>query len=118
MRQDIAALQVELNTIASSFGCLSTQVCKLHRYIVERAGQPELVLSNLPENDVTSHLADAIGTAVAEFGDPGAAVLFVVQPNERNSYDQQVSAPLCILLGNNTSQSALGHTLYFLLSLF
>ncbi|CAK0740272.1 hypothetical protein CVIRNUC_001238 [Coccomyxa viridis] len=82
-------MQVELNTIASSFGCLSTQVCKLHRYIVERAGQPELVLSNLPENDVTSHLADAIGTAVAEFGDPGAAVLFIVQPNERNSYDQQ-----------------------------
>ncbi len=118
MRQDVAALQVELNTIASSFGCLSTQVCKLHRYIVERAGQPELVLSNLPENDVTSHLADAIGTAVAEFGDPGAAVLFIVQPNERNSYDQQVSAPLCILLVNNTPQSALGHTLYFLLSLF
>ena len=96
MRQDTAALQVELNTIASSFGCLSTQVCKLHRYIVERAGQPKLVLSNLPINDVTSHLADAIGTAAGEFGDPEAAVLFVVQPNERNSYDQQVSTLLCM----------------------
>ena len=98
LQQDIAALQVELNTIASSFGCLSTQVCKLHRYIVERAGQPDLVLSNLPENDVTSRLADAIGTAVAEFGDPEAAVLFIVQPNERNSYDQQVFTPLRMLL--------------------
>ena len=106
LRQDVAALQVELNTIASSFGCLSTQVCKLHRYIVERAGQPELVLSNLPENDVTSHLADAIGTAVAEFGDPGAAVLFIVQPNERNSYDQQVFTLLRMLLVVDTPQSA------------
>ena len=82
-------LQVELNTIASSFGCLSTQVCKMHRYIVERAGQPELDLSSLPANDVTSQIADAIGSAVHEFGQEGAAVLFIVQPNERNSYDQQ-----------------------------
>ena len=98
LQQNIAPSQVELNTIASSFGCLSTQVCKLHRYIVERAGQPDLVLSNLPENDVTSHLADAIGSAVEEFGDPEAAVLFIVQPNERNSYDQQVFTPLRMLL--------------------
>ena len=83
-------LQVELNTIASSFGCLSTQVCKMHRYIVERAGQPDLKLSNLPANDVTSQIADAIGSAVHTFECEGAAVLFVVQPDEKNSYDQQV----------------------------
>ena len=29
--------QVELNTIASSFGCLSTLVGRLHRYVKERA---------------------------------------------------------------------------------
>ena len=111
MRQKVSALQVELNTIASSFGCLSTQVCKLHRYIVERAGQPDLALSNLPENDVTSHLADAIGAAVTEFGDPEAAVLFIVQPNERNSYDQQVSALLCIPLVIDTLEPAPNLTL-------
>lgn len=86
-------LQVELNTIASSFGCLSTQVCRLHRYIVERAGQPDLQLGNLPANDVTSQIADAIGTAAAEFGVADAAILFVVQPDEKNSYDQQVIVP-------------------------
>ncbi len=83
-------LQVELNTIASSFGCLSTQVCKMHRYIVERAGQPNLDVSNLPANDVTSQIADAIGSAVHAYGCDGAAVLFIVQPDEKNSYDQQV----------------------------
>ncbi|CAL5223694.1 g6247 [Coccomyxa viridis] len=82
-------LQVELNTIASSFGCLSTQVCKMHRYIVERAGQPNLDVSNLPANDVTSQIADAIGSAVHAYGCDGAAVLFIVQPDEKNSYDQQ-----------------------------
>ena len=91
-------LQVELNTIASSFGCLSTQVCRLHRYIVERAGQPDLQLGNLPANDVTSQIADAIGAAVAEFGVTDAAVLFVVQPDEKNSYDQQVTVP-CSWIG-------------------
>lgn len=28
--------QVELNTIASSFGCLSSQVTRMHRYILSR----------------------------------------------------------------------------------
>ena len=91
-------LQVELNTIASSFGCLSTQVCKMHRYIVERAGQPNLDVSNLPENDVTSQIADAIGAAVHAYDCEGAAALFVVQPDEKNSYDQQVhhlDVPAC-----------------------
>ena len=81
---------MELNTIASSFGCLSTQVCRMHRYIVERAGQPDLKLSNLPANDVTTQIADAIGSAVHAYESDGAAVLFVVQPDEKNSYDQQV----------------------------
>ncbi len=91
-------LQVELNTIASSFGCLSTQVCKMHRYIVERAGQPNLDVRNLPDNDVTSQIADAVGSAVHAYDFEGAAVLFVVQPDEKNSYDQQVHHLTCLSL--------------------
>jgi len=98
-------MQVELNTIASSFGCLSTQVCKMHRYIVDRAGQPDLKLSNLPANDVTSKIADAIGSAAAEFGTEGAAVLFIVQPDEKNSYDQQVHLPSILLPAQTTAHN-------------
>jgi hypothetical protein len=36
-------------------------------------------------------IADAIGTAVREFGSAKAVALFIVQPNEKNSYDQQVT---------------------------
>ena len=80
---------MELNTIASSFGCLSTLTSGLHRHVLQRSGRPESDLGRLPHNDVTGELADAIGATVREFGVDGAAVLFVVQPNERNSYDQQ-----------------------------
>ncbi|CAL8463402.1 g2936 [Coccomyxa elongata] len=82
-------LQVELNTIASSFGCLSTLVSRMHRHILERSAQPGVDLGRLPQNHATEEIADAIGAAVQEYGDADAVVLFVVQPNERNSYDQQ-----------------------------
>ena len=31
-------MQVEFNTIASSFGCLVTLVSRMHRYLLQRAG--------------------------------------------------------------------------------
>ena len=37
-------LQVELNTIASSFGCLSTLVGRMHRYLLGRLGASEAEL--------------------------------------------------------------------------
>jgi len=82
--------QVELNTIASSFGCLSTQVSHMHKYILERSSQQSIDLDALPPNSAMEDIADALGACVAEYGVPGAVVVFVVQPNERNSYDQQV----------------------------
>eukprot|EP00192_Tetraselmis_astigmatica_P003967 CAMPEP_0117674322 /NCGR_PEP_ID=MMETSP0804-20121206/14973_1 /TAXON_ID=1074897 /ORGANISM="Tetraselmis astigmatica, Strain CCMP880" /LENGTH=468 /DNA_ID=CAMNT_0005483177 /DNA_START=366 /DNA_END=1772 /DNA_ORIENTATION=- len=79
-------LQVELNTIASSFGCLSNLVGNMHKYITGR-------LSNgwdageLPENQALEKLPAALAAAAAEYG--GGVVLMVVQPGERNSFDQQ-----------------------------
>lgn len=43
----------------------------------------------LPHNDVTSEIADVIAEAVRLSGGKDAAVLMIVQPGERNSYDQQ-----------------------------
>ena len=47
------------------------------------------VLARLPDNDVTSAVADAIGQAVQESRVEGGLVLMVVQPGETNAYDQQ-----------------------------
>ena len=83
-------VQVELNTIASSFGCLSTLVSQLHAFLMERAGRPPSELARLPPHDARAEIADAIAAAVRAHGADGGAVLMVVQPGERNAYDQYV----------------------------
>ena len=50
--------------------------------------------ATLPPNDVTSEIADVMAQAVQAYGVDGAVVLMVVQPGERNAFDQQVQ--LCM----------------------
>lgn len=69
-------------------------VSRMHLHILQRASQPDIDLASLPQNNATEELADAIGAAVQEYGAPEAVVLFVVQPNERNSYDQQARSEI------------------------
>ena len=84
-------LQVELNTIASSFGCLSARVSRMHAYLVERYRLPS---RSLPENAANEALpaamAQAHGCYCAQQGiEPeSAVVLFVVQDGESNAFDQ------------------------------
>ncbi|WFD33264.1 glutathione synthase [Malassezia cuniculi] len=94
--------QVEFNTISSSFGPLCAEVTKMHRYLLARGAYDAtshlLSNGNIPENNALATLAAGLadahryyvqntrgnGTAVQ-----GACVLFVVQPNERNTFDQR-----------------------------
>lgn len=82
-------LQVELNTIASSFGCLSTLVSRLHRHLMERSGASAAELAALPECGAMDGIADALGAGAAAHGASGGVVVMVVQPGERNAFDQQ-----------------------------
>lgn len=89
-------LQVELNTIASSFGCLSTLVGRMHRHILEFSDDDTittnkaLLLENLPDNNAMDEIADALGTAAKHHHNtPGGVMVMVVQPGERNAYDQR-----------------------------
>ncbi|KAK9837801.1 hypothetical protein WJX74_005284 [Apatococcus lobatus] len=82
-------LQVELNTIASSFGCLSTLMTQLHHYILQRAGCSDQEVQRLPHNQVTADLTSAMAAAVKAFKVNDAVMVMVVQPNDNNSYDQQ-----------------------------
>jgi glutathione synthetase len=101
-----ALLQVELNTIAASFGCLSTLVSRMHHHILERylsitgrtdsldgdvtdRARLDSILESLPSNNAMDGLADALGQAVKSHGSPNSVLLMVVQPNERNAYDQK-----------------------------
>ncbi|KAH7424005.1 hypothetical protein KP509_12G085000 [Ceratopteris richardii] len=82
-------LQVEINTISSSFAGLGSRVTGLHRYMVNCIGQrSDLDSKAIPENEAADGFAKAIATAFKEWGNPQAVVLMVVQPGERNMYDQ------------------------------
>jgi len=85
---------VELNTIAASFGCLSTLVSRLHRDLLSHhPGAAGVALEQLPAQDAMAGIADAIAAAhdayVTTHDAAAAATVMVVQPGERNAYDQQ-----------------------------
>jgi hypothetical protein len=115
-------VQVELNTIASSFGCLAAGTAGLHRFLLERyfvadgaeereaalaflsgylrahpgVAKPataddaaQQCLAALPPNPTLEALPAAIAAAHAHYGRAKAVVVFVVQPGERNLFDQR-----------------------------
>lgn len=83
-------LQVELNTIASSFGCLSTLVGGLHRFILGKDGVArEEIERRLPVNTSMATLVDGLAAGVAAHGHQDRTMVMVVQPDEQNSFDQQ-----------------------------
>jgi len=83
-------LQVELNTIASSFGGLSTKVAELHKYVASRYLSKHFNLENFPANDVIGNLANSLATASKLLKYKNPCVLIVVQPTETNVSDQRL----------------------------
>lgn len=90
--------QVEFNTIASSFGGLSTQVSALHRYLLTIDAYPSSTASiikrdTLHQSNSASSLAKGLAAAHNAYessrsGRP-LCVLLVVQDPERNVFDQR-----------------------------
>ncbi|KAL8518226.1 hypothetical protein ACS0TY_009554 [Phlomoides rotata] len=82
-------LQIELNTISSSFPGLSCLVSELHRGLLHQFNH-ELALNpeRIPPNNSVSQFAEALYKAWCEYNNPSAIVMVVVQPEERNMYDQ------------------------------
>ena len=86
-------LQVELNTIASSFGCLSTKLSRMHRHL-SFLPISTYTSKELPENKAALNIASGLASAFQEFKNqrPDAinpVVVMVVQPGESNSCDQR-----------------------------
>ncbi|XP_057789245.1 glutathione synthetase, chloroplastic [Salvia miltiorrhiza] len=82
-------LQIELNTISSSFPGLSCLVSDLHRSLLHQFKQ-HLVLDpeRIPKNDSANQFVEALHKAWSEYNNPRAVVMVVVQTQERNMYDQ------------------------------
>ncbi|KAL6146649.1 hypothetical protein ACLB2K_057327 [Fragaria x ananassa] len=82
-------LQIEMNTISSSFAGVSGLVGKLHRSLLSNYGEIlGLNSKRIPDNAAVGQFSAALAKAWTEYNNPRAAVLFVVQAEERNMYDQ------------------------------
>ncbi|KAK4852271.1 hypothetical protein QYF36_022557 [Acer negundo] len=82
-------LQIELNTISSSFPGLGSLVTELHRNLLIHYGeQLGLDSKKIPGNTAVKQFAEALAKAWTEYNNPRAVVLVVAQPEERNMYDQ------------------------------
>ncbi|XP_039747492.1 glutathione synthetase-like isoform X2 [Pararge aegeria] len=80
--------QVEFNTVASSFGALTSYLHDMTRYILRQLGQGDLI-KNMPENRALSGLCSGIIEAYDLFGVPSAIILFVVEEISYNICDQR-----------------------------
>ncbi|KAG0243011.1 hypothetical protein BGX31_011327 [Mortierella sp. GBA43] len=83
--------QVELNTISASFGCLSSLTGDLHRYLKTTTGYfvNDFDTSVIPSSDSITSIASGLASAHQLYGSKTAKVMMVVQPGERNSFDQR-----------------------------
>ncbi|GAP89364.1 putative glutathione synthetase [Rosellinia necatrix] len=90
--------QVEFNTIAASFGGLSTQTSQLHKYLslteyplLEKSVPGDAL--DLPPNDSAAGLAAGIREAFISYGASTTGhrkcVIFLVQGGEHNIFDQR-----------------------------
>ncbi|XP_058266104.1 glutathione synthetase isoform X1 [Hemibagrus wyckioides] len=83
-----ALKQIELNTIAASFGGLSSQTPAVHRHILKVAGllkESKLILDNNP----AAGLAKGLAMAWELYGSERAVVMFLVEDVQRNIYDHR-----------------------------
>ena len=75
--------QVELNTVSASFTFLITRLNQLHKNLFEQNKLPD-VIQNIPLDAVV----DAFAHAVKNYGKSDCVMLLVVQPEEKNIFDQ------------------------------
>ena len=81
---DLQPLQVELNTISASFAHLSERITTFHQQL-----QQENILKVAPlSHDAIAGFAVGIKETIEELGWQYAALLMLVQPKERNWFDQ------------------------------
>ncbi|GJJ68856.1 glutathione synthase [Entomortierella parvispora] len=88
---EAAIKQVEMNTISVSFGSLSSLTGDLHRYLQATTGYftDKLDVSALPSSESIESIASGLASAHQHYGSKTAKVMMVVQPGERNAFDQR-----------------------------
>lgn len=95
VNQDDEVKQVEFNTVSVSFGGLSTKVGQVHRYLNQGGFYDNKYSSTyydddeLPVSNSASELARGLAQGVKHYSLGNTVVLVIVQPGERNVFDQK-----------------------------
>ncbi|KAM1095571.1 hypothetical protein EV2_010741 [Malus domestica] len=85
-------LQIEMNTISSSFPGLGCLVSDLHRSLLNHYGEYlGLDSRRVHNNPAATQFVEALAKAWTEYNNPRSVILFVVQPEERNMGGQEVA---------------------------
>ncbi|KAM6928719.1 glutathione synthetase [Lycodopsis pacificus] len=80
--------QIEINTIAASFGGLASRMPGVHRHVLKVAGKLE-ESQRIQDNNPASGLAGAVAKAWELYGSERAAVMFLVEESQRNIFDHR-----------------------------
>ncbi|KAL1021173.1 hypothetical protein UPYG_G00009750 [Umbra pygmaea] len=80
--------QIEINTIAASFGGLTSRTPHVHRHILKVAGRLE-DSKRILDNNPSAGLAKGLSKAWELYGSERAVVLFLVEEVQRNIYDHR-----------------------------
>ncbi|RYR02287.1 hypothetical protein Ahy_B06g081108 isoform B [Arachis hypogaea] len=90
--QTNSLLQIELNTISSSFAGLSSLVSQLHRNTLSHYGKLlGLDSERVPANNSVNLFVEALAKAWSEYNNPRAVIMFIVQAEERNMGGQAIA---------------------------
>ncbi|XP_073415526.1 glutathione synthetase isoform X5 [Dendrobates tinctorius] len=83
-----ALKQIEINTIAASFGGLSSRTPAVHQHVLKTLGRQEEACKILPNNPSLG-IARGIAKAWELYGSPRAVVMFLVENLQRNIFDHR-----------------------------
>ncbi|XP_043946110.1 glutathione synthetase [Protopterus annectens] len=84
----VSLKQIEINTIAASFGGLASRIPAVHRHILHLLDKYDDV-SRLPDNNPSKGIAEGISKAWELYGSERAVVMFVVEDVQRNIFDHR-----------------------------
>nr|XP_020638061.1 glutathione synthetase isoform X1 [Pogona vitticeps]XP_020638063.1 glutathione synthetase isoform X1 [Pogona vitticeps]XP_020638064.1 glutathione synthetase isoform X1 [Pogona vitticeps] len=83
-----ALKQIEINTIAASFGGLTSRTTAVHRHVLNVLGKSKEA-SKLLINNPSKGIAIGIAKAWELYGSDRAVVMFLVEEAQRNIFDQR-----------------------------
>ncbi|KAM9445300.1 glutathione synthetase isoform 2-T2 [Clarias gariepinus] len=83
-----ALKQIEINTIAASFGGLASRMPSVHRHILRVANRLE-ESKQILDNNPAAGLAQGLAKAWELYGSERAVVMFLVEDIQRNIYDHR-----------------------------